>query len=166
MGDTTPRFALPFILPGQAQKEMAHNEALARLDGALHPVAEALNVDSPPSSPGDGKAWIVGDSPTGDWIDHAGEIALWTEGGWRFVAPIAGMTIWLVPAATWVWHDGDVWRADPLPSFGVMVDGQQVVGEQAPAIALPSGGMTVDTEARAAIATIIATLGSHGLIAS
>jgi hypothetical protein len=30
MADTTPRFALPFILPGQAQKELFHNEALAQ----------------------------------------------------------------------------------------------------------------------------------------
>mgnify|MGYP006199852597 CR=1 FL=1 len=36
MSDATARFALPFILPGQAQKELFHNEALTRLE-ALDP---------------------------------------------------------------------------------------------------------------------------------
>lgn len=34
MTDTSARFALPLILPGQAQKEIFHNEALALLDAA------------------------------------------------------------------------------------------------------------------------------------
>ena len=30
--DGTPRWALPFLFAGQAQKEMFHNEALVRID--------------------------------------------------------------------------------------------------------------------------------------
>ena len=30
--DSTARLALPFLAPGQAQKELYHNEALSRLD--------------------------------------------------------------------------------------------------------------------------------------
>ena len=37
------------------------------------------------------------------------------------------------------------------------------VGARLPAVASPSGGTTIDTEARAAIAALIATLKSHGL---
>ncbi|HLZ79899.1 MAG TPA: hypothetical protein VKQ09_11235 [Sphingomonas sp.] len=37
MSDATTRFALPLIAPGQAQKELFHNEALARVDALLQP---------------------------------------------------------------------------------------------------------------------------------
>ena len=33
MTERSTRFALPFILPGQAQKEAFHNEAVAAIDG-------------------------------------------------------------------------------------------------------------------------------------
>jgi hypothetical protein len=46
----------------------------------------------------------------------------------------------------------------------VKVGGQQVVGSQAAAIASPSGGATVDAEARTAIDAILAALRAHGLI--
>ena len=32
MSESTARLALPLIAPGQAQKEVSHNEALAALD--------------------------------------------------------------------------------------------------------------------------------------
>jgi len=46
------------------------------------------------------------------------------------------------------------------------VGGVQVVGAQGAAVANAGGGTTVDTEARAAINTLLARLRAHGLIAS
>lgn len=165
MVDASARFSLPFIQPGQAQKEWFHNEALARVDGLLHPAVEAMDADAPPAAPAPGAAWIVGPSPTGDWTGHAGAIALWTSGGWRYVAPAAGMSAWLAPEGAWIWHDGGQWRTDPMPCFGVSVGGVQVVGAQAAAVSEPAGGAVVDAEGRATITAILAALRSHGLIA-
>jgi hypothetical protein len=45
-----------------------------------------------------------------------------------------------------------------------VIDGQQVVGSRAAAIASPADGATIDAEARAAIDRILASLRQHGLI--
>ncbi len=38
----TPRLSLPFIVPGQAQKELFHNEALQLLDVLVAGAVEGL----------------------------------------------------------------------------------------------------------------------------
>jgi hypothetical protein len=49
---------------------------------------------------------------------------------------------------------------------GLFIDGEQVVGRRAAAIAAPAGGATIDTEARAAVSQILEGLRQHGLIGS
>lgn len=46
------------------------------------------------------------------------------------------------------------------------INGTQVVGARGAAVSDPTGGATVDTESRAAIAAILARLRAHGLIAT
>lgn len=46
------------------------------------------------------------------------------------------------------------------------VDGTQVVKEQQPTITNPTGGATIDSQARTAINSIITTMKTHGLISS
>lgn len=47
----------------------------------------------------------------------------------------------------------------------VVIGGAKVLGARGPAIADPAGGTTTDTQARAAVAQILAALRVHGLIA-
>jgi hypothetical protein len=166
MTDTSARFALPFLQPGQAQKEIFHNEALAIMDAVLPPVVQTVGDDTPPPAPAPGLCWIVGDAPTGDWAGQSGRIAAWTAGGWRFAAPVPGMAAWLVEANVWALYDGNAWRIGLLPATALHISGRQVVGEQQAAIVDPVGGAFVDGEARAAISAILGTLRSHGLIAA
>lgn len=158
----TPRFQLPFILPGQAQKEVYHNEALVRVDAALHPAVEEAARSDPPEAPESGQNWLIGEGATGAWHGRAGELAAWTEGGWRFLAPTPGMTIWIKTEACWHHWNGSEWRADH-PVRRLEIGGVQVVGPRQPAVLSPSGGTIIDAEARASINAIIATLMSHGL---
>lgn len=164
MTETSPRFALPLLQAGQAQKEMFHNEALARIDALLHPAVASIATDTPPTSPIIGDAWIVGPGSSGAWAGKMGDIACWTGGGWRFLSPKAGLKVWLLDAGCWAWHDGSAWQSGALPSGGLLVDGIQVVGGRQGAIVTPSGGTTIDTEARGAIALILAAMRQHGLI--
>ena len=164
MSETSARFALPLLLPGQAQKELYHNEALARLDTALHAAVEQGPLATPPADPEPGQSWIVGDSATGAWAGEDGSIAGWTDGGWRFVAPVPGLLAWNIADGHWLHWTGAAWSGGELPATALRIGGVQVVGERLADVPSPSAGTTIDAEARAAIDALIATLKTHGLI--
>lgn len=163
MTEASSRFALPFIVPGQAQKEAFHNEALAGVDAALHPCVEGSASSTPPAAPSVGEGWIVAGAATGEWSGRDDALAVWTDGGWRFVAPLPGMLVWDKEAGHWIHWTGTAWSDGSLPAAGFVVAGNQVVGPRLAEVPSPSGGTTIDAEARAAIAAIIATFKSHGL---
>jgi len=164
MTETSARFALPFILPGQAQKELYHNEALARVDAALHPAVEEAPRTDPPGAPAIGQCWIVGAGASGAWAGQDDKLAAWTAGGWRFVSPIPGMLIWNIDPGYWLHWSGGGWSDGELVASALEIAGQQVVGPRLPDVPSPSGGTIIDAEARLAIDGLIATLKSHGLI--
>ncbi len=165
MSDATARLALPFIAPGQAQKELFHNEALTRIDALLSGAVEGVAVNGPPSAPAPGQCWIVGAMPTGAWAGQPNVVAAWTDGGWRFIAPQAGIVLWSNADKVFVWFDGAVWRTGDVVAQRVVVGGRQVVSVQQSAIADPTGGAVTDAQARAAISAILSALRNHGLLA-
>jgi hypothetical protein len=140
----SPRFALPLLFSGQAQKEAFVNEAHALTDTLLHPAVEGT-ADTPPATPADGECWLIGDAPTGSWTDHAGHLAAWQAGTWIFAVPRDGMQV--LDKST----------------------GQHMLfrsGWQRPvAPAAPVGGATVDVEARSAIAELVSALAAGGFFA-
>jgi len=162
MSERSVRFALPFIMPGQAQKEAYHNEALAAIDGLLHPAVEGI-ASEPPANPAEGSCWIVGAEASGAWAGQDGRIALFSAGGWRFLAPVTGMSAWDESAGHARRWTGSGWSDGNLPVASLTIGGQQVVGARLPAVASPSGGTTIDAEARSAVAALIVALKSHGL---
>jgi hypothetical protein len=161
---SSDRHSFPYLAAAQAQKDATHNEALALVDLAANPSALALGLDTPPPAPVPGQCWIVGSAPTGAWTGRAGALAGWTAGGWRFLAPIEGMRVWIAGARLWAVRDGGAWRLGEARCNQLIVGGNQVVGARQPAVPAPSGGTTVDVEARAAITSIIERLVAHGLI--
>jgi hypothetical protein len=166
MTDLSDRFALPFLSPGQAQKEVFHNEALARIDAALHAAVEEGPRTDPPEAPEAGQCWIAAAGATGAWAGRDHALACRTASGWRFVAPVPGMLSWNKAAGCWTYWDGAAWSDGSLPAAAFVIAGQQVVGPRQETIASPSGGTTIDAEARFALDAVIATLKSHGLIES
>lgn len=166
MTDTSARLGLPLIAAGQAQKETFHNEALILIDALVQARVESMALATPPSSPAIGRCWIVAAGASGGWTGQAGAIAAWSDGGWRFVSPIDGMAVWSADDDVWLYRRAGTWVKGELPVTKVVVAGQQVVGERGGAIAAPSGGTTVDTEARSTIAAILDALIAHGLIAA
>jgi hypothetical protein len=162
-GDITERLGLMLIHPGQAQKEMTHNEALTALDLLTQACVVATGLNTPPSDPEPGQCWIVGTAPGGDWAGQRDAIAAWTAAGWRFAAARDGMRAWVVESEGWALFRDAAWRIGEAHGH-LIVEGEQVVGPRAPAIEAPAGGAVVDAEARLAIAEILLMLEEHGLI--
>jgi hypothetical protein len=163
MDEASPRFGLPYLVPGQAQKEHFHNEALLRIDAVLGARAEGVAAN-PPGAPGEGACWIVAAGASGAWAERENSLAMWTASGWRFIAPTPGLRVWNEAAGgEWRWT-GSAWTAGELFGSALFVGGQMVVSQRQPEVPSPSGGTTIDAEARAAINQIIVALKSHGLI--
>lgn len=161
--ETTPRLTLPLLHAGQAQKEMSHNEALARLDLVTQAAVLDVDLNTPPDEPAAGDAWIVGDDPNGAWTGRPGAIAGWTGGGWRFADPWEGMRAWVAARGACALFSDGGWTVGALHGR-LLVEGVQVIGPRAAPIADPVGGATVDGEARATLAALLEALREHGLI--
>lgn len=162
--EQTVRFALPFLVPGQAQKEWFHNEALRRLDMIVAATVEGAVTATPPDNPIAGACYLVGEGATGAWVGKDGMIAGDGEGGWRFVAPAEGMRALRRDNGEFLAFRNGEWEGGIVRASEIRVGDQAVVRERQAAITDPAGGATVDTEGRAAITAILAAMRAHGLI--
>jgi len=163
--EATERLDLPMIMPGQAQKEVAHNEALALLDAIVAGAVEAVALNDPPSLPTPGSCYVVGAQPTGAWQGKADHVAAFSAAGWRLIAPVMGLSLLVKQTGHFATYGPLGWEVGKVRASQLLIEGTQVVGPQATAIASPAGGATIDAEARSTIAQILAALRSHGLIA-
>ncbi len=162
----TPRLALPFLNAGQAQKEVTHNEALQILDCLVAGAVEEPPRNDPPPSPALGACYLVGASPTGAWGGRAGDVAAYTSGGWRLLPPHEGLSLFVKSNGQHAEYRSGVWEIGSVHASSIVIDGAQILGAQAAPIASPSGGSTIDSEARGAIGAILAAMRQHGLIES
>lgn len=142
----TARLDLPYLFPGQSQKEAFVNEALARLDALVQPsVIDERN--DPPTDAVRGDSYLVGRSPTGEWVDNAGAIAVWAENQWLLAAPLEGMAIFDRAA-------------------GSIARYFQAVGwSRAEAPPMVTGGAVPDAELRAAFNALVESLRTLGFFA-
>lgn len=99
----------------------------------------------PPAAPDEGECWLVGDEPAGAWAGHAGAFASYQAGGWIFAMPRDGMQVLEKPSGQQIRFHGS-WQRPETP-------------------AEPSGGTTIDAEARAAITGLIEALIDAGILA-
>ncbi len=140
----SPRYGLPLLFSGQAQKEFYVNQAHCLVDALLHAAIEG-EANDPPAAPAEGECWLIGDAPSDAWAGRAGQLACRSSGDWLFAAPRSGMRLLDLSTGQLRLYRGGAWSL-------------------AAAIEAPAGGATVDTQARAAIAELIAALADSGII--
>lgn len=163
--ETTERLGLPLLAPGQAQKELLHNEALQLLEVVTAAAVEEPPRNDPPSAPATGACYLVGSSPSADWLQYPGHLATYTAAGWRFVPPVPGMAALVKSSGLLAAYGSQGWETGAVRAQRLLIDGVQVVGSRGAAIGDPAGGTAVDAEARAAVVQILTALRTHGLIA-
>lgn len=139
----TPRFDLPLLFAGQSQKEGYVNEITARLDALLHCAVEAEQA-APPAAPVDGQCWLIATGASGEWGGMSGQVAMRQAGNWLYAQPRDGMRLFNRATGQGMLFNAG-WQAASRP-------------------AAPSGGTTIDAEARTAIAAIVASLTTAGII--
>ncbi len=152
--ELTARFGLPLLVAGQGQKEITHNEALVLLDAMVGCVVERRDVVAPPVLKSEGQCWLLPTGVTGDWTGKTGQVAIWTAGGWRYVSPPEGASVYVRAGAERLRRLNGLWTHD--------------TPRNVPTAALdnPTGGSNVDSEARAVLSLLLERLRQMGLIAT
>jgi hypothetical protein len=140
---TTPRFALPMLYAGQAQKELYVNEGFSITDALLHCAIES-EAATPPTSPADGQNWLVGTGATGAWTGQSGKLACRQGGQWIYVQLRDGMRLISKSSGQDMRRLGGVWHAPAAP-------------------AQPTGGSVVDSQARESINLLLQRLRDAGI---
>jgi hypothetical protein len=140
---TTANLDLPLLFAGQAQKEFFLNEALSTLD-ALVPAAVVRSDTVPPIDAKEAQVYRVLPGATGDWTGEDDKLAMRKGAAWSFVDAARGMQIFDQQAGQRLLFDG-AWQAAVEP-------------------AVPTGGDTIDTEARAAVSAIVNALRASGIL--
>lgn len=86
-------------------------------------LVENTTTNTPPASPADALAWVIGPSPTGVWAGKGGWVASRESGGWVYYQPVEGWQVWDKSADQTLIFNGSSWQ-NPISN------GQAVVGRK------------------------------------
>lgn len=107
----TLNLGLPYIAAGQAQKHVTHNDALDLADALINLTVLSRLVSSPPATPANGVRYLLPASPTGAFAGQGGTIAIYQNGGWRYITPKTGWRTYIVDEQIIVAYNGTAWNA-------------------------------------------------------
>lgn len=127
----TPRLVLPYLVAGQAQKEITHNDALNDVDALMQISVINRTTATPPVSPLEGDSYIIAASPTGVWSGNANAVATYYS-GWRIKTAKAGWLAYVQAEGVFYVFDGSSWgllKTNATPSrvgnaFAFLGDGR------------------------------------------
>jgi len=100
-------------MAAQAQKHVTHNDALRLLDTLVNLHVLEMSRNDPPATPAEGDCYILGDTPTGDWSNHANAVAAFIDGAWIYATPFRGLRAFDGNTGALMHHDGTIWTAVP-----------------------------------------------------
>ncbi|WP_062113718.1 DUF2793 domain-containing protein [Aureimonas sp. AU40] len=112
----SPRLDLPFVLPQQAQKHLTVNDAMRRLDAIVQTAVFSASTVSEPAAARAGDLYILPPSATGArWSAmKTGALALFEDGAFVEMAPVAGQIAYVVDTGAFLLFDGASWTDRPF----------------------------------------------------
>lgn len=104
----TDNLELPILSASQAQKHVTMNESLLTLDRLVQSFVLDKDLSTPPGSPSDEDAYIVGSSATDAWLGQEDSIAVW-DGVWNFFSPNKGWIFYVDDEDAHYYWNGSSW---------------------------------------------------------
>jgi hypothetical protein len=162
---TSPDLGIPFIAEQQVQPEVTHNSALVVMSALLKGVISS-GGNTPPGSPTEGDAYIIGTAGTGAWNGKNNKIAIYYNGAWNYIPGVDDNGAQIAMGA----------RQEGMVVYDQAINGLQVWSGSAwvaryllqaatqAAVADATGGSTVDAEARTALNSLLAKCRTLGII--
>lgn len=105
----TPRLEMPYLVAGQAQKEITHNDALNDLDSLAQISVINRTTTVPPATPVDGDSYIIPVSATGAWAGYTNAVATYYS-GWRIKPAKIGWVAYVQAESVFYVFDGTSWQ--------------------------------------------------------
>lgn len=106
---STPNLGLPTIA-NSLNAHISVNTGFARIDALLQGGAISRTTTAQPGSPAAGDVYILPASCTGaEWSGNDDTIAIY-YGGWVFITPLEGWTLYVRDQDKAVYYDGSTWR--------------------------------------------------------
>ena len=115
---TITRLGATELAPGQAAPEATVNKALAyAMTLANYAICVQVALNTPPGSPAEYDAYVLGAAPAGAWAGKARHIAFRYNSAWEFIAPLEGMEAYAQDTNDKYSYDGAAWIIS-VPSGG------------------------------------------------
>lgn len=104
-----PLLGTPLLVEGTAKAETLVNEYMARHQAATTRIVSRFDT-TPPGSPANFDAYLIGTSATGAWVGQDGKIGVYLN-GWKFLSAAEGMRLWVSDENILIEYDGVNWTA-------------------------------------------------------
>lgn len=91
----TPKLKMQELQNSASQSQVVNSSGYSILDVLVDKTVKSRGTNTPPSTPMDGDAYILGSSPTGLWSGKGTQIAYWRDSAnvWQFIVPLTGWTL-------------------------------------------------------------------------
>ena len=109
MSDNTPRLGLPDLPDTPELYADTVADAFARIDAFTDLYLKGQFVNTPPPSPADGDAYLVGGGPTGAWSGYPYKIAACRDGAWTLLTPFNGLRAYVASTGAFIVYADGVW---------------------------------------------------------